>query len=78
MQIGIHTDNYRLECRSPDYCFDSIAKIGAKYTELNMMQGHDLFEGHGFSPNISMYEDPFEIREMLDKRVQQLARRPIA
>ena len=68
MQIGIHTDNYRLECRSPDYCFDSIAKIGAKYTELNMMQGHDLFEGHGFSPNISMCEDPFEIREMLDKR----------
>lgn len=68
MEIGIHTDNYRLENRSPEYAFDSIAKIGAKFTELNMIQGFDLFEGHGFGPNISMYEDPLEIREMLESR----------
>jgi len=68
MKIGIHTDNYRLECRSLEYTLDSISRIGAKYTELNMMQGHDLFEGHGFVPNVSMSEDPLEIRQMLDKR----------
>jgi len=68
MRIGIHTDNYRLENRSAEYCFDSIAKIGAKLTELNMLQGFDLFQGHGFSPNISMYDDPLEIRQMLKKR----------
>jgi len=68
MRVGIHTDNYRLENRSAEYCFDSIAKIGAKFTELNMMQGFDLFQGHGFGPNISMYEDPLEIRQMLEKR----------
>jgi len=68
MRIGIHTDNYRLECRSAEYAFDSIAKIGAKWTELNMMQGFDLFEGHGFVPNISMSEDPLEIREKVEKR----------
>ncbi|MHC4389333.1 MAG: hypothetical protein ACYSX1_12115, partial [Planctomycetota bacterium] len=68
MKIGIHTDNYRLESRSAEYCFDSIARIGAKYTELNMMQGFDLFQGQGFIPNVSMHEDPFEIREMLEKR----------
>ena len=43
MKIGIHTDNYRVENRSPEYCFDSIQKIGARYTELNMLEGHDLF-----------------------------------
>ena len=42
MKIGIHTDNYRLESRSIDYTLDSIAKIGAKFTELNMMQDFDL------------------------------------
>jgi len=68
MKIGIHTDNYRGENRSPEYCFDSIQKIGAHYTELNMLEGHDLFEGQGFSPNISMNEDPLEIRDRLDKR----------
>ncbi|MHC4808521.1 MAG: sugar phosphate isomerase/epimerase family protein [Planctomycetota bacterium] len=68
MRVGIHTDNYRLESRSAEYCFDSIARIGAKYTELNMMQGFDLFQGQGFIPNVSMHEDPFEIREMLEKR----------
>lgn len=68
MRIGIHTDNYRLESRGIEYTLDSIAKIGAKFTELNMMQGLDLFQGQGFVPNISMYEDPLEIREMLEKR----------
>jgi hypothetical protein len=38
MRIGIHTDNYRLESRSAEYCFASIAGIGAKYTEVTMMQ----------------------------------------
>ena len=50
MRIGIHTDNYRLENRSLDYCLDSVAAMGAKICELNVMQGFDLFQGHGFSP----------------------------
>jgi sugar phosphate isomerase/epimerase len=32
-----------------------------------MLQGFDLFQGQGFSPNISMYEDPFEIRDLLEQ-----------
>jgi len=68
MRIGIHTDNYRLENRSLDYCLDSIQKMGATICELNMMQGFDLFQGHGFSPNVSMSEDPLEIREKLEAR----------
>ncbi len=68
MHIGIHTDNYRLESRGLDYCLDSIQRIGAKLTELNMMQGFDLFQGHGFIPNVSMCEDPLEIKEKLDAR----------
>lgn len=68
MKIGIHTDNYRLESKSTEYTLDSIAKIGAEYTELNMMQGIDLFQGQGFIPNISMLDDPLEILEMVEKR----------
>ncbi len=68
MKIGIHTDNYRLESRSIEYTLDSIAKMGAEYTELNMMQGIDLFQGQGFIPNITMLDDPLEILEMVEKR----------
>ncbi len=68
MKIGIHTDNYRLESKSIEYTLDSIAKIGAEYTELNMMQGIDLFQGQGFIPNVSMLDDPLEILEMVEKR----------
>jgi len=67
MKMGIHTDNYRLESKSLEYCLDSISKIGAKYTELNTLWGFDFFEGLHFIPNISLYEDPFEIRDMVDK-----------
>lgn len=68
MRIGIHTDNYRLESRGFEFCLDSIQRIGSKLTELNMMQGHDLFEGQGFVPNVSMDEDPLEIKEKLEAR----------
>jgi sugar phosphate isomerase/epimerase len=68
MRIGIHTDNYRLESRGLDYCLDSVRRIGAKLVELNVMQGFDLFQGHGFVPNVSMCEDPWEIKEKLEAR----------
>ena len=68
MKIGIHTDNYRLESRSLEYCLDSISKIGAKYTELNTLWGFDFFEGLKFTPNISLYEDPLEIRRLVEKK----------
>jgi len=68
MRIGIHTDNYRLENRSLDYALDSVAAIGAKHTELNLIQGFDFFPGLGFSPAVSMREDPLEIRQKADAR----------
>lgn len=68
MRIGIHTDNYRHEDRSLDYCLDSIKAMGATICELNMLEGYDLFQGHCFGPNISMNEDPLEFREKIERR----------
>ncbi len=68
MRIGINTDNYRLENRNLEYCFDSIRRIGAEITELNMVHGFDFFEGVGFSPGVSLFEDPLLIKEKAEKR----------
>ena len=68
MKIGIHTDNYRLESKSLEYSLDSISKIGAEYTEINTLWGFDFFEGLHFIPNVSLYEDPFAIRDLVEKR----------
>lgn len=65
MQVGIHTDNYRLENRSIDYCINSIANFGSAYLELNMIQDFDLFQGHGFGPAISMKDDPLALKDKL-------------
>jgi sugar phosphate isomerase/epimerase len=68
MRIGIATDNYRLQNRPLEYCLDHIAKIGCKFTELNMIHGFEFFEGLGFTPNVSNFEDPLRIRDMVEKR----------
>lgn len=73
MKIGIATDNYRLENRSLEYCLDHMQQLGCQYTELNMLQGFDFFEGLGFSPAVSTYEDPLEIRELAEKRGIQIS-----
>ena len=67
MKIGIHTDNYRLESKSLEYCLESVSKIGAEYTELNTLVGFDFFEGLKFIPNISLYEDPLAIRDLVER-----------
>jgi len=47
MRIGIHTDNYRLENRSVEYCFDSIARIGGVNAE-NIIACLKVFKKYGF------------------------------
>jgi sugar phosphate isomerase/epimerase len=48
-------------------CFQRIQELGERHVELTTATGFNLLEGLGFSPYISVDDDPFIIRDLLQK-----------
>ena len=66
-KMTVSTDNYRPEWWSIEKCFRRISEMGEKYVELTTATGYNLLEGLGFSPYISIDEDPYIIRDLAEK-----------
>ncbi len=75
IEIGIASDNFRHDDRSITYVFEWCRAQGCDVVEINTVDGQDFFEGLGFSPAISLNQDPMALRAELarhDLRVSQL------
>ena len=73
LKLELSTDNWRPEWWGAEKCFKRIAELGAKYVELTTATGWNLLEGLGFSPYVSVDEDPYYIRDMAAKYGLQIA-----
>jgi inosose dehydratase len=67
MKLVLSTDNWRPEWWGVEKCFSRIKELGGKYVELTTATGFNLLEGLGFSPYVSIDQDPYIIRDLLAK-----------
>jgi inosose dehydratase len=75
IEIGIASDNFRHDDRSIAYVFEWCRAQGCDIVEINTVDGQDFFEGLGFSPAVSLNQDPMALRAELERhglRVSQL------
>lgn len=66
-KMTITTDNWRPDWWGVEKCFQRIRELGEKYVELTTATGYNLLEGLGFSPYVSVDDDPYVIRDLLRK-----------
>lgn len=75
IQLGMHTDNWRVLSGSFDNAVDSAVENGLKFIEFGMTDGQNFIQGLGYDPSQTMDMDEMELRRTLDKhgiRVSQI------
>lgn len=72
-RMTISTDNYRPDWWGAEKCFQRIREIGEKYVELTTATGFNLLEGLGFSPYVSIDDDPYIMRDLLARYGLEIA-----
>jgi inosose dehydratase len=72
-RMTITTDNWRPDWWGVERCFRRIRELGETYVELTTATGYNLLEGLGFSPTVSVDEDPYIVRDLLQKYGLKLA-----
>ena len=66
-KMTMSTDNWRPDWWGVEKCFQRIRELGEKHVELTTATGYNLLEGLGFSPYVSVDDDPYIIRDLLEK-----------
>jgi inosose dehydratase len=66
-KMVVSTDNFRPDWWGIEKCMQRVAELGEKYIELTTASGFNLLEGLGFSPYVSIDDDPYVIRDLLRK-----------
>jgi sugar phosphate isomerase/epimerase len=72
-KMTITTDNWRPDWWGVEKCFERTRELGEKYVELTTATGYNLLEGLGFSPYVSVDDDPYVIRDLLQKYNLEIA-----
>jgi len=72
-KMTISTDNWRPEWWGVEKCFKRVKEMGEKYVELTTATGYNLLEGLGFSPYVTVDDDPYIIRDLLKKYDLEIA-----
>ena len=72
-KMTMSTDNWRPDWWGIEKCFQRIRELGEKHVELTTATGFNLLEGLGFSPYISVDDDPYVIRDLLQQYGLELA-----
>ena len=72
-KVTMSTDNWRPDWWGAEQCFKRIRELGEKYVELTTATGFNLLEGLGFSPYVSIDDDPYIISDLLQKYGLELA-----
>ena len=72
-KMTISTDNWRPDWWGVEKCFQRIRELGERHVELTTATGFNLLEGLGFSPYVSIDDDPYIIRDLLGKYGLEIA-----
>jgi len=72
-KMTMSTDNWRPDWWGVEKCFQRIRELGEKHVELTTATGFNLLEGLGFSPYVSVDDDPYIIRDLLEKYGLEIA-----
>lgn len=72
-KMTMSTDNWRPDWWGAEKCFQRIQELGEKHVELTTATGFNLLEGLGFSPYVSVDDDPYIMRDLLAKYDLQIA-----
>jgi sugar phosphate isomerase/epimerase len=72
-KLTMSTDNWRPDWWGVEKCFERIRALGERYVELTTATGFNLLEGLGFSPYVSVDDDPYIIRDLLQKYGLEIA-----
>ena len=72
-KMTMSTDNWRPDWWGVEKCFQRFQQLGERYVELTTATGFNLLEGLGFSPYISVDDDPYIIRDLLQKYNLEIA-----
>jgi sugar phosphate isomerase/epimerase len=73
LKMTLSTDNWRPDWWGVEKCFARIRDLGERYVELTTATGFNLLEGLGFSPYVSVDDDPYIIRDLLRKYGLEIA-----
>ena len=72
-KMTMSTDNWRPDWWGAEKCFQRIRELGETHVELTTATGFNLLEGLGFSPYVSVDDDPYIMRDLLAKYDLQIA-----
>jgi sugar phosphate isomerase/epimerase len=66
-RMTLSTDNCRPDWWGVERCFQRFRELGKTAVELTTATGFNLLEGLGFSPYVSVDDDPYVVRDLLQK-----------
>ena len=72
-KMTMNTDNWRPDWWGAEKCFQRIRELGERHVELTTATGFNLLEGLGFSPYVSVDDDPYIMRDLLQKYELEIA-----
>jgi len=71
-EMTVSTDNWRPDWWPTEKILKRIKELGEQYVELTTQTGFNLLEGLGFLPYVSVDDDPYQTRDLLQKHGLQL------
>jgi sugar phosphate isomerase/epimerase len=66
LQIGFHTDAFNSAYWSFRQAAEWASRVGLEWIECGSIDGVSWIHGLGYQPHIALWEDPLEVRRMLD------------
>ena len=73
IRLGMHADNWRGQSGSFNDAVASAAKHGLKYLEAGTVFGYYFVSSLGYDPSLSILDNPYPIRRLLEKNGLQLS-----
>jgi sugar phosphate isomerase/epimerase len=68
IELGLHTDNWRLLCGNFRTAADSAVKYGLKHLEFAAIHGQYFIQAMGYEPGISLQSNPRALKRYCDQR----------
>ena len=68
MELGMHTDNWRVLSGNFRTAVDSAVKYGLSHIEFGVIHGQYFINGLGYDPAVSLQSNPRALRRYLDQK----------
>jgi sugar phosphate isomerase/epimerase len=68
IELGMHTDNWRLLCGNFRAAAESAVKYGVKHLEFPVIHGQYFIQAMGYDPSVSLQSNPRALRRYCDEK----------